>query len=492
MRALVVLLATVVSSAPPAKFDRKAWLSDYQSLKEGLERQYSHLAWFGSPEGGVDLPELDRETLAALQRATSDEEAIAVFDRFLARIHDGHLVRRPSAPVPSVGVEPTKVSTFPDAASACAAYGYAPSQRVPFSLPFESLPGFSLRADGLSDAFRSGVIEVNGVKLGLVRIQRFRAQEFVPLCLQAWKSAAARTDAGVTAGDVSRVVDALWLENLAARLARFRADKVSAVLVDLGGNGGGNDLGDWAVRTFSSKPITSAPLLIVPGDAGMPYLQEELRSLNGALAIDGGVNEFSRTALTDALARFEKRAAESAQPMCSMSWVWKERRAWGTSKCTRLMQADFFSGPLGFADAGTYDARVAKTLFWGVASEPTRGSWDGPVFVLVNDGTGSSAEAFASLIRDRGVAKIVGVKTLGAGCGFMNDVDPIVLPKSKLAFSVPNCVRLRDDGTDDVAGVNPDFVVPVVPGESGRVRASKILDAVLLSLRSGERSGEGP
>jgi hypothetical protein len=484
MRALVVMLALAVSAAPPTpakRFDRKAWLADYQSLKEGLERQYSHLAWFGSPQGGVDLPALDRETIAALQRATTDEEATAAFDRFIGRFHDGHLVRKPAAVAP-VGVEPPKPSSWPDAPSACAALGYAPSQRIPFSVPFESLPGFSLRSDGLSEAFRSGVIDVNGVKLGLVRIQRFRAQEFVPLCLQAWKAQQARSDAGVTAGDISRVIDAVWLENLAARLARFRAEKVSAVIVDLGGNGGGNDLGDWAVRTFTPRPVTSAQLLVVPGDAGLPYLQEELSSLRGALALDGGVNELSRTALSDALARFEKRAEESAKAPCSMAWVWKERRAWGTSSCTRLLEADYFSGPLGFADAGTYDPRVAKTLFWGTAAEPTRGAWDGPVFVLVNDGTGSSAEAFASLIRDRGVAKIVGVKTLGAGCGFMNDVDPIVLPNSKLTFGVPNCVRLRDDGTDDVAGVTPDLPVPMTPGESGRARAWKIVDAVLGSL----------
>ncbi|HEY1097511.1 MAG TPA: hypothetical protein VGF99_01230, partial [Myxococcota bacterium] len=52
-----------------AAFDRASWKADYAALKTSLERDYAHLAWFASPEGGVDLPALDRRTSAALQAA---------------------------------------------------------------------------------------------------------------------------------------------------------------------------------------------------------------------------------------------------------------------------------------------------------------------------------------------------------------------------------------------------------------------------------------
>jgi hypothetical protein len=54
--------------AQSGSFDRNSWLQDYAALKQALEKRYSNLAWFASPEGGVDLPALDRRTLAALNR----------------------------------------------------------------------------------------------------------------------------------------------------------------------------------------------------------------------------------------------------------------------------------------------------------------------------------------------------------------------------------------------------------------------------------------
>jgi len=43
---------------------------------------------------------------------------------------------------------------------------------------------------------------------------------------------------------------------------------------------------------------------------------------------------------------------------------------------------------------------------------------------------------------------------------------------------MPNCVRLRADGGDEVAGVTPDIPVPNLEGESPRARALKILKLV--------------
>ncbi len=464
---VMLAFAGVARAEAPKKFDRTAWLADYRALKAALESTYSHLAWFGSPEGGVDLPALDAHTERALREARSDLEATAAFDAFINAFHDGHLVRKPaSSPTPSLP-EPPKPSSWGDANTACAALGYVPATRVNFSLPFETLTSFTLTSDGLGDAFRSGVIGT----VGIVRIPRFRANEFPGVCASAFKRV--KRDGGVRAEDLADVIDEVWLETLAARLRAFKKLGVATVLVDLGGNGGGNDLGDWATRAFTSKSMTSAPLLVATGDAGSPYLEHQVEGLRTAL--DAGVNEVARSMLEAQRARFEERL--TTRP-CSMNWVWRERRAWGSSPCTRLTNSGFFSGPLGSLDAGLVDARSAATLYWASIAESVRGAWNGEVFILTNDQTASSAEAFTTLLRDSGVARTVGVHTLGAGCGFMNDVAPIVLPNSHLTFSMPNCVRLRADGTDDVAGVTPDLPVLPLPGESPRARAARVLETI--------------
>ena len=72
--ALLACASAAGAAGPPtagAPFDPAAWLADYAALKLELERRYSHLAWFGSPQGGVDLPALDSATRSALDRARS-------------------------------------------------------------------------------------------------------------------------------------------------------------------------------------------------------------------------------------------------------------------------------------------------------------------------------------------------------------------------------------------------------------------------------------
>src|SRR5262245_11262816 len=95
---LIVLFATIfaiVAALAEADahdaFNRKAWQADYDTLKQELQRSYSHLAWAASPASGVNLPSLDRRTRLALDAARSDADANAAIADFIAGFHDGHL-----------------------------------------------------------------------------------------------------------------------------------------------------------------------------------------------------------------------------------------------------------------------------------------------------------------------------------------------------------------------------------------------------------------
>ena len=54
----------------------------------------------------------------------------------------------------------------------------------------------------------------------------------------------------------------------------------------------------------------------------------------------------------------------------------------------------------------------------------------------------------------------------------MTDGPPLILAHSRLRFRIPNCLRLRADGTNEVAGIAPDFPLPPTDGESARARAA--------------------
>ena len=415
-------------------------------------------------------------------KAVIAAEASAAITAFVAAFHDGHFAPTPPPrSSPPASAEPPTVERAADARTACAAFGYVPVTRVAYSLPFESLPGFTLISDGFADPFRAGVIEQDGRRIGLVRIPRFRPAEFPAVCERAWASLRAR---GVepTRGAVLEVINEEWLRMLAARLTQLQTRNITALLVDVGGNGGGNDLGDWAVRLFARAPVRSAPLLLSASPVAIPYFDEQLADLKRALNTNADLPEPTRAALVRAIEEFNQRRRQAASPPCDMSWVWCEQRAWGTSPCTRLIASGFASGALEYAEPGSIDARAVRALYWPAVADPLRGAWAGPAYVLTDANTGSAAEMFTALMRDRGIAKTVGTRTFGLGCGFMDHDDPILLPHSGRAFRIPNCVRLRGDGTDEVAGIAPDLPTPAQPGESARSLAARTLKTIVSDL----------
>ena len=97
-----------------------------------------------------------------------------------------------------------------------------------------------------------------------------------------------------------------------------------------------------------------------------------------------------------------------------------------------------------------------------------------PLVVLVDGGTASAAEDFAETLQDQHAAIIAGSPTMGAGCGFTNGGIPTVLPRSGARVKLPDCARFRADGSNAVAGVAPDLVLPLLDRDSPWQRAAKI------------------
>jgi hypothetical protein len=479
---LVTACVVALSSVPSAQaFDRTGWLKDYATLKQALERRYANLAWFASPEGGVDLPALDRRTLALLKSANSDDDAREALLDFVRRFHDGHFSQlpalAPAAPTAATSAPPAPEYDRQDAASGCAALNYAPYDRPQFSLPFESLPRFRLIADGITTPFRAGIVTgYDGAKIAIVRIPSFEEAADHASCVRAW----ARDEVWDAQGKLIRsrlrqTVERAWYETLAQLLRTFSAERAAAVVVDIGNNSGGDDSGDIAARLFTTKPLRSAPLWMVhDAAASAPYFEEQLGSLRTAQEL-----EPKSPLVADAMATFTAQKERLQEDGCSLRWVWRERRPWSRNGCRRLLQAGSAGGPLDYlAPAAVENATVARVLHWPAIVTSLWGVWTGPLYVLTDNKTYSSAEMFAAVLQNNGAARIIGARTGGDGCGFMSNPGPVVLPHSGLRFRVPNCVRMRADGTDEVAGVRPDIAVVPTEGENARTRAMRVLSEV--------------
>jgi hypothetical protein len=464
-------------------FDPAAWSADYALLKSELEKSYSNLAWFASPQGGVDLPALDRRTKALLAQARSDEDARLAIHDFVLSLHDGHFSELPSlaAAAAEPAAEPAKRDlSHDDPRSACAALGYADKSQVAFSLPFETLPQFKLESDGVNSAFRAGLLTWNGARVGLVRIKNFSMRQYPSACERTWTTSTKRERSGTAFDDL---VTDTWFATLAAQLRRFHAERVDILLVDVGSNSGGSDSGEWTPRLLSARPVRSARLLMSAAPVAQAYFDEQIAAIKSAQAADPTAALQAKA--QQSLAFFAAAAADLANRHCDMSWVWAEQRPFDPAGCSRLIDVGFASGAIAaMAPADYRDRRAAAKIYWPATVDPWRAAWTGRVYVLTNATSYSAAEMFAAIMQDNAIAKTVGVRTGGDGCGFMEETPPVVLPHSHLRFRMPNCVRLRADGSSEVAGIAPDLPIAALEGESARARAARLLSSIVADANS--------
>ena len=93
--------------------------------------------------------------------------------------------------------------------------------------------------------------------------------------------------------------------------------------------------------------------------------------------------------------------------------------------------------------------------------------------------TWSAAEYFAAILQDNGAATILGNVTGGAGCGYTNGGIPSTLKNSRAVVKMPDCVRLRKDGSNENVGVVPDVWIPWTVHDNSYTSAQKLLHSLL-------------
>jgi len=482
---LAVGLALMTTCAAQAGgFDDAAWQRDYAQLKKTMEQDYANLAWFASPEGGVNLPRLDRLTRRALAAARSDAEARRAIEGFVGAFHDGHFSLLPDlAPssAPALTAVPERALDANDPVATCAALGYLPTARIAFSQPLESLPAFQLLADGMSTVYRAGLaITASGRRIGVIRIQNFTQRAFPASCVQGLQALKTQ-GATINARAVHDAADDRWHAGLAEQIATLKAAGMQALLIDVGNNSGGNDSGDLFPRLLTDKPVRSARLRMVASGAARDYADEQLHRLDEVL---NTTTAEARAALTQAR-EFFVQAREAARQPCDMAWVWTQQRPWNGAGCNRLVDMGYAGGHVATLPRGAYgDQNIAYRLSMPSSADDLWAMWTGPLYVLTDGRTYSSAEMFSAVVQDNHLGKTVGTTTGGDGCGFMAGDRPKQLSHSHLRLRMPDCMRLRADGRDEVAGIAPDLPVLATEGEDARQRATRILETIAVDLKN--------
>jgi C-terminal processing protease CtpA/Prc len=124
----------------------------------------------------------------------------------------------------------------------------------------------------------------------------------------------------------------------------------------------------------------------------------------------------------------------------------------------------------------------SRYLFYPSRYKYREGAYSGKLMILTDRGTASSAEYFTAMLRDNNAATIIGEPTYGAGCGYTNKGIQTFLKNSGARVKMPDCVRLRADGSNEVAGITPDVLVPWRTNDTRYQRATRVYE-ILAKLR---------
>lgn len=466
LRMAMISFAAAASIAAAPAWDPAPWLADLAQIRAAIERDYPNLEWL-TREREVSLDRWFARTADEIRNGGDDAAARRALDKLVERFNDGHLALRWPTPAPSqaVAASPAAVPAPATATSFCAAQGYVAGRVTPGTAA--ALPGY--RAIDAGGPFPAGLVDHDGRKLGVVRIAQFDPQAFPVLCEQAVGKTGTPVERPCDEGCADRILTeayAAMTRGLATTAERLRAAGAEVLLVDLTRNGGGTEWAEAAARTVSPVRLQSAPVMVMPGESWATRWHALSKRLRMAAT---GARPADRAMLAD-LARQAGETAVRLEPC----------KAGG---CPRLVQAGFASGLVAGLPAGQLDGREWGPEVFSPAQFPYRDhAWKGPLIVLVDDQTWSAAEQFAALLQDNGAAVVMGTRTGGAGCGHLYGNEPVTLPHSGAKLEMPNCVRLRKDGSNEVGGVIPDVPTGVRwndgPAFAGRITSSRLGQAV--------------
>lgn len=478
MHIIVALFACFhLSSAGAASgqtINTDAWLEDFAQLKREMSDHHANLEW-AIEHRGLDLKQLSERTESRLRQARGDTEAQAAIESFLGEFGDGHLDIEWAR---NVGDTPAQHADSRPAKrpALCERLGYR-SQDVSPRLVFSRLSNFREVKTEDSKYFPAGVLSLpRGRNVGVIRIHLFSEYMFPDLCERA------ASEAGLTGespcddecdGRVERAAANLLTAALARQVTTLKRSKIRALVVDITGNGGGTNWVEPAARTLTAKPLRSPRQAFIRHE----HWTRQLRARLAAVEADARqASPPHRDVLLRAAETLRRAVRETQQP-CARESIWENRKP-GCSLVVAVPPL-YPQSVLPYAKPGSLpDTPSSRYIFYPSRYAYVEGVYAGRLLVLVDRGTASSAEYFAATLSDNRAATVIGEPTAGAGCGYTNRGIPTVLKNSGARVKIPDCVRMRGDGSNEVAGITPDVLIPWRRNDSPYQRVKRVSDVL--------------
>lgn len=460
-------------------FNAQPWVEDFQQLTAEMSAHYANLE-YAVRERHMDLPALRKETETKLNQSCNESDGRKALESFFKAFGDGHLVLDWPQPAAATNAE----ANPPEASSLCTRLDYKKFGIKP-GIEFSSFPQFSSIGGADAEWFPAGILRLSdSAKLGVLRMPIFSEHAYPDACEQTVRELhladSAKCDEACD-DTIERETANRLTAVVVRRFEQLRAAGATAILVDITRNGGGSNWVEPLPRVFSSAPLHEARFGILKHEHWTKQLKEQLADVETDLKKGSDPKDV----LAEVATRLRSGITRSQEP-CDRSQVWTD----GTLTCTLVMDDVLTNGGLlPYAKAGSFASLKSRTdLFHPLRYTYTESPSRPRLYVLVDSGTGSAAEYFPAVLQDNGAATIIGETTAGAGCGYTDGGIPAVLKNSQAKVRMPDCIRYRKNGMDEVGGVTPDISVPWSSHDSPYQKAQKLLFVLSNTFESKQSS----
>jgi hypothetical protein len=474
MKLLTRLLAAgLIGCAVPAaaqSFDPAPWLEDLEQMRQAFHEKYANREWLES-EREIKLDALFDQAAGAIRKAPDDAAVRTMFDRLQRKLGDGHI----EIEWPRKAVSAVPASAAVAKPDLCASIGYSGRQNRPGTA--QAIAGYQPLTGDPDNPFAAGTVTSAGQKVGVLRIGIFQPQGYPDVCRAAVRALGIPADKPCDEACEDQVLTWAYRRMTGAledRARQLKAAGATVLMIDITNNGGGSEWAEAAARIFSARKLVSERRGFIRGEHWAKQWRELAATLREhAVAAPKGDRErlLGWAAEADA-------ALREAQKPCPRS-----------GSC--LATAGYAPGFVGSARSDEFAGKDWGVSVFNPAQFPYHdGVWDGPLIVLVDQETWSAAEQFAALLQDNRAALVMGARTGGAGCGYTYGGNPTTLKNSGAVLKLPDCVRFRADGSNEVRGIIPDEPVAIRADDGaqlkGRLVAERLPGAIarlLLSAR---------
>lgn len=456
--------ALAPSFADDKPFDPKPYLEDLDQVHEVFSTKYALLEW-AVFEREADLPALFARTRTRIEQAHSEYEARNAFDRFARYLNDEHV----SFSWPRAGTQ-QNVAAPP---GPCARFNPAVVAKPLAAL----MPGY--RALPGAAEFPSGTVDAGGTKIGVVQIGIFWDAGFPALCDAALAALAIPRDKPCDDKCGDRIDDWAYVkmtDDLAASLHALKDAGADVLLVDVSGDGGGTEWSEAAARMVTKRRIASMRVRVARGEHWAKIFAEDEADLKKYAA---AASPEDRRYLLGLAAEVETKLRDT-NTRCDASPLWRGEHP----ACPLLAEGFYESGLIASADPATLRGKPwVSTVFTPAQFPYAEGVWSGPLMVLIDRDTASSASRFAALVQDNGAGIVVGEPATSGG-GHTDGGTPTTLKNSGAILQVPDFAGFRADGTNEARGIEPDILVGFTPAEGSRLRAARLLASLPQAVRA--------